>query len=564
MKKIINFFKSLLLFLLREIASFFIKTALFITVVLILGIGFYQYQQKKNLTELQRDYSYVEIDLGKNYSEENQGVVKNFLEPSLDYWTLLKSLKNMEKDEKLVGVLVKTDNLQLNPAQIQEIGEGLEKVGARKKVYIYSTGWNRNSYLLASYGETLVMPKTASATSILTGYNIDISYYKRVLEKLFLGVTVINIGDYKSFGENLVSNEMSSYAKENSKNILDERFNYFVETVSKKRRLDKEILREELTSGVYAASTPFELLEKKLIDITEYYYQLKKELAKDKIIELNEYVAIKNREENSLKNRDKIGVIVLSGEISEGIGMRGEGITSEKTIALLEKAFQSNEIKGVVLRIDSPGGSALTSEIIQNMLIKNKNKPVYVSVGGVAASGGYYIATGGDKIYFNRESVTGSIGVVSLIPDISKLKDIVGIDTTVLKNGELGNLYSISEPMDEKRKENLYRSNLKVYEEFKERVAQSRKISIEGVERIAGGKVYLGETGVKIALGDGIKTFEDVVQTLARDLNLETYELERLDEEDLKKEIKGYLGFFQIKNILNLFSQKIYKPMFLY
>ncbi|MGL5125830.1 MAG: S49 family peptidase [Fusobacteriaceae bacterium] len=562
MKKIINFLKTVTLFLLREIASFFIKATLLAGVIAILIFSIYKYQQNKKMNHFEKDYSYVEIDLGVNYSEKGQGMVKNFLEPSLDYWTLLNSLKKMEKDESLMGVLVKTDNLQLNPAQIQEVGEALEKVGMRKKVYMHSTGWDRNSYLLGTYGETLVMPGTASATSNLTGYNVDIPYFKRILEKILIQIAVINIGDYKSFGENFIAEEMSSYAKENTETILEEKFNYFVETVAEKRKIEKETLRKDLKDGIFASVVPNELLKNNLIDSEEFYYELKKDLSKDKIIDLNDYIEIKTEKENAVK--DKLGVIVLSGEISETLGVRGEGITSEKTIALLEKAFKNESIKGVVLRIDSPGGSALTSEIIHNMLIENKNKPVYISVGGVAASGGYYIATGGDKIYFNKESVTGSIGVVSLIPDISKLKKKIGIDSTVLKNGELGNLYSISEPMDAKRKEVLQKSNLAVYKEFKQRVATARKMGVEEVEKIAGGRVYLGESAVKINLGDGIKTFEEVVDTLAQNLNLETYEIEIIDEEDLKQEIRGYLGFFGMKNIFEKFSEKIYKPMFIY
>ncbi|MGL6169477.1 MAG: S49 family peptidase, partial [Fusobacteriaceae bacterium] len=143
-------------------------------------------------------------------------------------------------------------------------------------------------------------------------------------------------------------------------------------------------------------------------------------------------------------------------------------------------------------------------------------------------------------------------------------KKKIGIDSTVLKNGELGNLYSISEPMDAKRKEVLQKSNLAVYKEFKQRVATARKMGVEEVEKIAGGRVYLGESAVKINLGDGIKTFEEVVDTLAQNLNLETYEIEIIDEEDLKQEIRGYLGFFGMKNIFEKFSEKIYKPMFIY
>ncbi len=294
--------------------------------------------------------------------------------------------------------------MTLNLAQIEEVGMIIKKISETKEVYMHSTSFNKNNYMFASYGNKILMPPTMSAVSNLTGYNIEISYYKRLLEKLLIDVNVISIGEYKSFGENLTRNEMSKETEENTRLILDGKYSLFLKRISEARKIKIEKLMTEVEKGNFALATPFYLKEERMIDDYEYYYNFIKKIGKNNIIDLEEYGREKSSEKIiEMSKREKkigdIGLIVLSGEIKNSSGAQESerDITILNTIELFEAAFNDDSIKGIVLRIDSSGGSALASELVQNMILTNKNKPVYISVGSVAASGGYYIATAGDK-----------------------------------------------------------------------------------------------------------------------------------------------------------------------
>ena len=212
------------------------------------------------------------------------------------------------------------------------------------------------------------------------------------------------------------------------------------------------------------------------------------------------------------------------------------------------------------MRINSPGGSALASNII-NRKIKEvgKEKPVYVSIGGVAASGGYYIAVAGDKIYAEKESLTGSIGVVSLIPNFKELLGKIDINVEVVKKGEYSDLFSLSKEFTEKDEEKIYASSLKVYSEFLDVVAHGRKLDRNYVHSIAQGKVWLGEEGKELGLVDGIGGLETTISSLAKDLDLVDYmSVEIVEEEKIDSIIKGYLPF-------KVFSKELYfKPIYFF
>jgi protease-4 len=570
MKKILNAILTLILFVIKEVASFCIKMILLLFVLTIVFVGIMKYQAGKEEIRYSKDYTYIEIDMGMQFVETSPNLIKEILEPSLSYWNFNELLKEVEKDQEIEGLIFNVDGITLNLAQIEEVGKIIKRISKKKKIHMYSTSFDKNSYMFASYGTEIFMPPAESATSNLTGYNIEIPYYKRLLEKLLIDINVISIGEYKSFGENLTRNKMSQASEENTRTLLNGKYSLFLERVSKGRKIKIETLGLEIEKGNFALATPFYLKEKGIIDKCEYYYNFIKKIGKKNIVGIKEYEKkLLSRREMKLVNREnnlkKLGLIVLSGEINEDsiLGKDEKKITVSNAIELFDIAFNDNSIEGIILRIDSPGGSALASELIQNMILTNKNKPVYVSIGSVAASGGYYIATAGDKIYLNKESVTGSIGVVSIIPDISKLLNKIGIDNTVLKNSELGDVYSLKQPMTEIRREKLIQSNLKVYEEFKSRVAVSRKLTIENVEKISKGRVYLGKEAVKIGLADGILDYEGVVKKLATDLSLQEYRVERIQRQNIGINVKNYLNVYPSFK-LNENLEKFNKTLFLY
>ncbi|MGL4402831.1 MAG: signal peptide peptidase SppA [Fusobacteriaceae bacterium] len=523
--------------------------------------------------------------MGKKFSENGENFMDAVMGENRDYLEFLKKLREIENDDKIKGLIFKLDNFALNSVQSEEIGKILKSISDKKEIYSYSTGFNRGNYLFASYTDKIVMPPTNSATSILTPYSAEIPYYKGLADKVGINFSVVNTGSYKSMGENLTSDKMSQYTRENNSMILDDSYNNFLITVSENRKIEKNILQKKMEVGDYVLANPQILKKENLIDEESFYHNFRKKLGEEAVITLEEYQ--RNKDEQSIVS-DKIGVVFLSGEIRENSPERGEGgISPELAENLLKKAMEDDEVKGIILRIDSPGGSALASEIIHNMISSyEKKKPIYVSMGRVAASGGYYIATAGDKIYLNKNTLTGSIGVVSIIPNFKKLTEKMGIKIETIEKGKNANIYSFFEPMDNMRIETILKSSQKVYLEFKSRVSEARNLTLEEVEEVGAGRVWLGEKAIEKNLADGIASLEEVGKILGSDLEMENYQLVKINHGDIKGELLGFLkrirnfslfknSFEEIKNMNFLElnqriknevqeSKLLYKPLYYY
>lgn len=282
------------------------------------------------------------------------------------------------------------------------------------------------------------------------------------------------------------------------------------------------------------------LKNNKLISSLKYWEDFKKEREIENITEIENYTpSIKE----SVSNQ-KIAIIYADGEISYTASKNPTSsvITPDKFISALDKASKDDSIKGIVIRVNSPGGSALASDIICNS-IKNVEKPVYVSIGSVAASGGYYISTAAKKIFADKNSITGSIGVVSLIPNFKELTDKVGVNVNDISLGKFSDLYSLTAPMTPERREKIYSSNLKVYNEFLNKVAYGRNLPLKDVENIAQGKIWLGEEAINNGLIDSIGGINKTIKTLATDLSInDNYSVVEIPyEEDLKSMFESTL-----------------------
>ncbi|MGL4980952.1 MAG: signal peptide peptidase SppA [Fusobacteriaceae bacterium] len=542
--------KNMIVFVGKQILIFYFRLFLLLLLIVFVVISIRKYNINEKINHRKGEYSYIEVDMSKNFSEGNGVFLDKVFKENREYLEFIETLREIEKDEKIKGLIFKLNNFALNSVQSEEIGKILNSIGKKKEIYSYSTGFNRLDYFFASYTKTIMMPPTDSATSILIPYSSEIPYYKDLSDKVGVKFSVVNTGNYKSMGENLISNSMSQYTRENNSMILDQGYNVFLETVSENRNIQKNILQEKIENGDFILTNPQNLADEKLIDKQIYYHNFKKELGDKVTITFEEY------QENLVdkkKELDKIGVVFLNGEIRENSIEKGEGlITLEQTENLLKKAMENDEIKGIILRIDSPGGSALASEIIHNMISSyEKRKPIYISMGRVAASGGYYIATAGDKIYLNRNTVTGSIGVVSVIPNFKELTKKIGVKIETIEKGRDANIYSMFEPLNNSKIEVILKSSQRVYLEFKNRVSAARGINLEEVENIAAGRVWLGDKAIEKKLADGIASLEEVGLILAEDLQLEKYQLVKINQSDMKSELfnwmkkTGSLSIFQ-------------------
>ena len=524
--KILHYLKKFILFIIKEIFSFFIKLFLFLLVVLaIIGLIVQSIEEKPQVVI--KDKAYVVIDLANSYKERSLSS-SLFEDDSINFYNLLTNIKNLSFDDKVLGVVLKLNSNSLSYAQSEELAQELSMLrGADKKVIAYFENVNRKNYYLASYADEIYMPSANSTSVNMYPYFREEFYTKKLSDKFGVKFNIIHVGDYKSYQENLANDSMSKEAREDSTRILDLNYENFLDIVSLNRKLNRDELDKIIKDGDLVAASSVDLFNNKLIDKYSYWDNLVTILGgKDKLVPIQDYV--KNYyEEATLENSDNIVyVIPLEGDIVESqteIFSGEAAINVNETIAKLNTAKENKKIKAVVLRVNSPGGSALTSDIVAEKVKElASEKPVYVSMSSVAASGGYYISANANKIYVDRNTVTGSIGVVSVLVDYSSLLKDNGVNVEKISEGEYSDLYS-ADTFTEKKYNKIYNSNLKVYEDFLNVVSKGRKIEKEKLKTLAEGRVWTGDEAVKNGLADEIGGIYSTIYGVTEDNNIEDY-----------------------------------------
>lgn len=524
--KILDYLKRFILFVIKEIFSFFIKLFLFLLIVgVIISLIFKSIEEKPKVVV--KDKTYVVIDLANSYKERL--LTSNLFEDdSINFYTLLENIKNISFDDKLLGVVLKIDSNSLSYAQSEELAQELSMLrGADKKVIAYFENVNRKNYYLASYADEIYMPSANSTSVNIYPYFREEFYTKKLSDKFGVKFNIIHVGDYKSYKENLANNTMSKEAREDRTRILDINYENFLDIVSLNRKLNRDDLDKMIKDGDLVAASSIDLFNNKLIDKYSYWDNLVTILGgKDKLVPIQDYVKTYYKEATLENSDDIVYVIPLEGDIVESqteIFAREANINVNETIAKLNIAKENKKIKAVVLRINSPGGSALTADIIAEKVKElASEKPVYVSMSSVAASGGYYISANADKIYVDRNTVTGSIGVVSVLVDYSSLLKDNGVNVEKISEGEYSDLYS-ADNFTEKKYNKIYNSNLKVYEDFLNVVSKGRKIDKEKLKTLAEGRVWTGTEAVKNGLADEIGGIYSTIYGVTEDNNIEDY-----------------------------------------
>lgn len=540
-----------IIFIIKEIFSFFIKLVLML-VLLLVAIGIfnkYSSQKEKNNLKLEKG-SYIVIDLGNKYTEKSEAIPNFLKDGEINFFSLLKKLDSINSNPNVEGVFLKLDNITLDRAQIEELGSKLNILKENnKKILSFALNLNNRNYSLALNSNEIIMPPTMSANVNLTGYYSELAYYKGLADKFGVKFNVIHVGDYKSYGENFTKKEMSNEYRENIKRLQDKIYDNFLNKIIIERKINKDLINDRILNGDFVFSEPHQMEKFHLIDKLAYEEDIFNTIGEKKLIPIEKY------QETKINSQEKIAVIYAEGNIllnSENGGI-GNSITPDKISNEIDKALENPEIKGIVLRLNSPGGSALASNIIHHKLKEaSKQKPIYISVAGVAASGGYYIAVSGNKIFADKESITGSIGVVSLIPNFNGLMKKLDINIETVKKGKYSDLFSLTKDFTEKDEEKIYASSFKVYSEFLDIVAQGRGLDRDYVHSIAQGKVWLGEEARNLKLIDDIGGLELTINTLARDLKLSNYEvIEIVESDSFETILKQYLSF---KTLIQNFS----------
>ena len=560
--KILHYLKRFILFVIKEVLSFFIKLFLFLFIVGIIISAVIKNFEKKPTVAI-KDKAYILINLADSYNER---LLKSnlFEDDSISFYTLLQSVENASYDDRVEGIILKMNGDSLSYAQSEELAHELSMArAADKKIIAYFENVGRKNYYLASYANEIYMPSANSTNVNIYPYFREEFYIKKLADKFGVKFNIIHVGDYKSYMENLASSTMSKEAREDTVRILDQNYNNFLDIVSLNRKLNRDDLDKIIKDGDLVAASSVDLMNNKLIDKYAYWDNIISMVGgKDKIITIQDYTKNYYKEENLESSNNVVYVIPLEGDIIESeteVFAGEENINVAETLEKLNIAKENDKIKAVVLRINSPGGSALTSDIIAEKIKElASEKPVYVSMSSVAASGGYYISANADKIFVDRNTITGSIGVVSILPDFSKLITDNGVNIEKISEGEYSDLYS-SDTFTEKKYNKIYNSNLKVYDDFLNVVSKARKIDKEKLKTIAEGRIWIGEEAVKIGLADEIGGLNEAIYGIAEDNDMDEYSIVvAKDKFELGNIYKKYSRYIKM-DTKDLIKEKIFK-----
>ena len=539
-----NFFKRALIFTLKEVYSFFLKLSLFIFLIFIIGISAITIFNSKDKNEkVKKSYEYILFNVSD--ISEDKIIGSDFLsEEKLSYMDILNSLDDIKNNNQVKGVIIALDNINLSSSKIEELSKKFEELKTNnKKIYAFGSYVTNSNYKLASIANEIIMVPSTSANLDLTGYHYSDVYYKGLLDKLGVNMEVVRIGNYKSYGENYTGNEMTPELRSELTRILENRYNKFLTDVSKNRKIDKNTLNNDIINGNNMNLTPFAARDKNLVDKLEHFSDFTKRLniREDNVADIYDYYEkrVKYEKVGNPKN-GTIAVIYAEGSILYDSNEVTEGvITPDNILQKIQKAAQTKNLKGIVLRVNSGGGSALASEIIYQELVK-LNIPIYVSMSDTAASGGYYISMAGNKVFTNSATITGSIGVVSMVPKLYNAQDKYGVHSNSVSKGKYSDIYDSFAPLSEESRAKISQSMGETYKEFKSRVSKNRKIDENTLENYAQGKIWLGDEAKNINLVDGIASLDEVIKIMAKDLNLRNnYAVENIYlEEDFSQKLK--------------------------
>jgi protease-4 len=405
---------------------------------------------------------------------------------------------------------------------------------AGKKVYAVCRSATNRDYLIATACDEIAMPP--SGTLMVNGLQAEVMFYKGIFEKLGIKAEFMQVGNFKGAAEPYTRSEMSAELRQQLDGVLDDYFALMVETVAKDRKLDPGKVKDLIDEGLFTAARA---KEAGLIDRVCYEDELEdqiktalhadelkieKDYGKKKLdtdfsgfagfIKLLELMSGQSSSERSSK-ANKIAIIYAVGPImdgaSEGISLfENRVVTPDETIKAIRQAEEDKTVKAIVLRVDSPGGSALASDLIWRHIVKAK-KPIIASMAGTAASGGYYISMGADKIVVEPGTLTGSIGVVGGKFAIEGLLNKLGVNTDVISRGKSAGVFSMTEPFSEPERQAWMRLMTDIYQQFTSKAAEGRKMELAKLQELAQGKIYTGRQAVAKGLADKLGTLEVAV-----------------------------------------------------
>lgn len=460
---------------------------------------------------------------------------------------ILKNIKKAAENDQVKGIYLNADVSPNSYATLAEIRNALidfKKSG--KFIIAYAEIMDEHSYYVAAVADKVYLNPTGEI--LLNGFSQQVFYLKGMFDKIGVEPQLIRHGKYKSAGEPFIASSMSAENRSQIESYLGSLYTHFIAEIAKSRKIDVIKMRSIVDELQVQSSA--DAIKLKVIDGIKYEDEVEKELkSKLSLAESDKLNYITMAKFNLVSGNtsvsdNKIAVIYCVGDISSGEG-DDQGIGSDRMAATIKKVREDESYKAIVLRINSPGGSALASDVIwrEVSLCKGK-KPVIVSMGDVAASGGYYIAAPADYILAQPNTITGSIGVFGMLVNAKELlNNKLGIKIETVKFGEFADLGSPDRPLNEAERLVVQRGVDRVYDNFIDRVAKGRKLTKEQVEEIAQGRVWSGVEAMKIGLVDGLGGLDKAIEMAAEKANLSEYRSVNLPElKDPFQELLGSLG----------------------
>lgn len=532
MKQFLKFFTASCL------GTFLALFALFV-VVLIAGAALLAYSFEKESAKQPERNSVLRLNLvgqlEERRSEDYYAMLFDETSlPTIGLNEVLQAVRNAADDEKVNGIYVNCGVFSSGMSSARAIRQALldfKKSG--KFVVAYGGMYTQTTYYIASAADKVILNPVGMVD--WRGLSSSLFFYKNLLDKVGVEVELVKVGKFKSFAEKYTNTTISPENEYQTEQYLNSIWHTMCEDVSLSRSAsvkDLEVLADSAATFLRADT----LRRCGLVDTLLYEKEALDWLAEmngvDKVADLK-FVSVSQMQGQAQGDSPKIAVVYAVGSIDDGVSASTEGINSEKMSRLLDKIAENDEVKGVVLRINSPGGSAYGAEQIWKSVERLRmKKPVVVSMGDYAASGGYYIACAADRIIADPTTITGSIGIFGVIPNFAGLMDKVGVSQVTIKTNDKSDMVSGMRSFTPAERALMQSYVEEGYRLFVKRCADGRYMSVQEIEEIAEGRVWTGEMAKKIGLVDELGGLQDAVKVVADRCMLTDYQICEYPEQD--------------------------------
>jgi protease-4 len=518
-----NFFKSFFAALLALIVFSGIGFVILIVLIAVVSSKQKTTVDQKSVLVVDLSNHFPEIEPSDAFAELTGS--ENSVPPSLYHLTRL--IRYSKYDEKIKGIYIKSDNNENSFASSEEIRDAiLDFKSSGKFVYAYAYAIPQRAYYVASTADKIYCAPAGEVE--WHGFSMTLPFIKGTLEKLEIEPQIFYAGKFKSATEPLRETQMTEANRLQSNELLGDIYGHFLSKIGEDRKIDTATLHRYADSNAVQFASA--ALKYKFVDGLKYDDEVKDEikglLKIDKSKKISFISPSKYAKSVDYMNSGdaKIALIYAEGNIVDGKGDRGR-IGGETYRDYIRKARLDNSIKAIVLRINSGGGSVSASEIMwREVVLARKVKPVIVSFGDVAASGGYYMSCAADSIFAQPNTITGSIGVFGILPNLEKFfNNKLGVTFDEVKTSPDAGFFTVTKPLTPSQKQYFQNTIDTIYVQFKQKVAGGRKKSMEFVDSIAQGRVWSGTKAVEIGLVDRIGSLDDAIAAAAAKAGVKSY-----------------------------------------